>query len=102
MEDIVMTDSNKEETVKETQAKENPLYQEYRKALVNIEKAITLKDTKTLYMYSKLLNKFRRGFTDEDCQFICDNFLRSKFHFNFVPSVEASQKVNINRQIMYN
>ncbi len=90
MEDVVMTDINKEET---KEIKDNTLYQEYRKALVSIEKAITLKDTKTLYMYSRLLNKFRKGFTDEDCQFICDNFLRSKFPFSFIPSVDASLKV---------
>jgi hypothetical protein len=94
MEDVVMTDSNKEETTKEVQAaKENPLYQEYRKVLVNMEKAITLKDTKTLYMYSRLLNKFRRGFTDEDCQYIVDTFLRSKFDFSFIPVMDGGLKV---------
>lgn len=96
MEDIVMTDSNKEETGKEAQSvekKENPLYQEFRKVLVNMEKAIILKDTKTLYMYSRLLNKFRKGFTDEDCQYIVDTFLRNKFDFSFIPVMEGGLKV---------
>lgn len=91
MEDVVMTDVTKEEGLKES--KDNTLYQEYRKMIVNLEKAISLKDTKTLYLYSRLLNKFRRGFTDEDCQFLIDNFMRNKFHFNFIPSFDQSQKV---------
>ncbi len=54
------------------------LYQEYRKIMTNLEKAISLKDSKTLQLYSRLLNKFRKGFTDEDCQYICDTYLRDK------------------------
>ena len=90
-----MTDANKEEGVKEVHSKENPLYQEYRKAMGSIEKATTLKDSKSLYMFSRLLNKFRRGFSDEDCQFLCDNFLRSKYHFSTIPVMDISNKVTI-------
>ena len=86
MEDIVMTDINKDES-KET--KDNTLYQEYRKAMINIERAITLIDSKTLYLYSRLLNKFRRGFTDEDCEYICDNFIRSKFNIYYFKVVSS-------------
>lgn len=91
MEDIVMTEQTKDEGVKEN--KDNSLYQDYRRVIINLEKAISLKDTKTLYLYSRLLNKFRKGFTDEDCQYICDNYLRNKFPFSFIPSSDASQKV---------
>lgn len=94
MEDVIMSDSTKEENqLKET--KDNSLYQEYKKVLVNIEKAVTLKDTKTLYLCTRLLNKFRKGFTDEDCQFIVDNFLRTKFPFSFISNLEAKSKVTL-------
>jgi 26S proteasome regulatory subunit N3 len=92
MEDVVMSDlTTKEETLgKETSAKDtSPLHQDYKRVMMNLEKAVTLKDSKTLYLYSRLLNKFRRGFTEEDCQFLVDNFLRSKFNFSFIPSLDV-------------
>jgi hypothetical protein len=92
IEDVVMTEIKPEENAKET--KDNSLYQEYRKALGNIEKAVPLKDTKTLSLYARLLNKFRRGFTDEDCQYICDNFLKSRFNFTTIPSMSNSVRVS--------
>ena len=89
MEDVIMSDLNKEEQ----QTKDNTLYLEYKRVLVNIEKAVTLKDSKTLYLCTRLLNKFRKGFTDEDCQFIVDNFLRAKFPFTFISNLESKSKV---------
>ena len=92
MEDVIMSDISKEEQqTKET--KDHSLYQEYKKVLVNIEKAVTLKDTKTLYLCTRLLNKFRKGFTDEDCQFIVDNFLRARFAFAFIPNLDNKLRV---------
>lgn len=85
-----MTDAIKEES---KDLKDNSLYQDFRKALLNIEKAVPLKDTKTLSNYSKLLNKFRRGFNDEDVQYICDNFIKHKYSFSFTPSLEVHNKV---------
>jgi hypothetical protein len=90
MEDVIMTEATKEET---KEAKDNSLVQEYRKAILSIEKAVPLKDTKTLSLYSRLLNKFRRGLTEEETHFICDNFLRFKFPFTFIPSLEGGDKV---------
>jgi hypothetical protein len=88
MEDVIMTDATKED-IKET--KDNSLVLEYRKALLSIEKAVPLKDSKTLSLYSRLLNKFRRGLSEEECQFIIDNFLRFKFPFSFIPSLESDK-----------
>jgi 26S proteasome regulatory subunit N3 len=101
-EDVVMTDL----TTKPGETVDNSLFQEYKKTLVNIEKAINLKDTKTLYLYFRLLNKFRRGFTDEDCSYLCDTFLRQKFSFSFIPSLDESKrdqynaKFNINQKLL--
>jgi hypothetical protein len=91
-EDIVMTDT-KEEIKQEL--KDLSLYQEYRKVILNIEKAVTLKDTKTLSLCTRLLNKFRKGFTDEDCQYLVEGYLRGNFHFNFIPSLNETSKVSI-------
>lgn len=63
------------------------IYQEYKKTLSNIEKALLLKDSKTLHFNYKLINKFRREFTDDDCSYITDILLREKFHFSFVPNL---------------
>jgi len=90
MEDVIMSDINKEEQ----QTKDNSLYIDYKRVLLNIEKAVTLKDSKTLYLCTRLLNKFRKGFTDEDCQFIVENFLRVKFPFAFISNLESKSKVN--------
>lgn len=90
MEDVVMTDSTNAQpaTVTETTG----IYLEYRKALQTIEKAIALKDTKTLNLIFKLLNKFRKGLQDNDLSYLCDLFLRDKFPFMFVPELDASTK----------
>jgi len=94
MEDVVMTEGTKEEV---QAPKDSSLYQDYRKIMINLEKAITLKDSKTLLLYSRLLNKFRKGFTDEDCQFLCDTFLRerSTVTFKVVPELNSSLKVHL-------
>jgi len=92
MEDVVMTDVAKEEQLTK-EVSQNPLYQEYKRVLIGLDKAVTLKDTKSLYLYSRLLNKFRRGFTDEDLQFICDTFFRQRYQFASVSSLDSSLKV---------
>ncbi len=92
MEDVVMTDIAKEEgIIKET--KDNSVYQDYRKIMINLEKAISLKDSKALLIYSRLINKFRKGFTDEDSQYLCDAFLRDKYLFKAVPELDSAIKV---------
>lgn len=71
---------------------ESEIYNDYKKTLSNIEKALQLKDSKTLHLNYKHLNKFRKGFSDEDCSFICDVLLREKYHFKFIPSIAADQR----------
>jgi hypothetical protein len=87
MEDVIMSDIKEENK----EIKENTVYQDYKKALLNIDKALTLKDNKTLYLYFRQLNKYRREFNDDDISYICDNFLRHKYHFRFIS--ELTQKV---------
>lgn len=91
MEDVVMNDLTKEDA---TKAKENPLYADYKKTLINLEKALNIKDTKTMALNFRQLNKFRKGFTDEDISYLVDNLLRHKALFTAVPSLQGAEKVN--------
>ena len=77
------------------------IYQDYKRTLANIEKALQLKDTKTLHLNYKQLNKFRKGFTDEDSSFICDVLLREKFAFSFIGSVPADQKESLAKKFLF-
>ena len=71
---------------------ESEIYNDYKKTVSNIEKALQLKDSKTLHLNYKQLNKFRKGFSDGDCSFICDVLLREKYHFKFIPNIAPEQR----------
>jgi 26S proteasome regulatory subunit N3 len=92
MEDVVMTDVKQEET------KENFLYQEYRKALVNIDKALSLKDTKALYLLFRQLNRYRKEFKDEDISYLVDNFIRQKYDIVPIPALDSSVKESVSKR----
>jgi 26S proteasome regulatory subunit N3 len=89
MDDVVMTDAKQEET------KESSIYQDYKKSLVNIDKALGLKDNKALYLLFRQLNKYRREFKEEDISFLCDNIIRQRYDIKAVPSVDSSLKETI-------
>lgn len=91
IEDVVMTDLTKEEPTD----KELIIYQDYKKALINIDKAINLKDTKTLYLQFRQMNKFRKGFKDQDFSFIADNLLRHKYPLKSIVNLDGTAKVYI-------
>ena len=76
-----MTDLTKEDNSK----KDNSLYTEFKRILLNIDKAISLKDTKTMSLNYRLLNKFRKEFSDEDLSYLVDTFLRGKSTLSYVP-----------------
>jgi len=86
---------------KKEQPQQPEIYQDYKRTLANIEKALQLKDTKTLHLNYKQLNKFRKGFTDEDSSFICDVLLREKFAFAFIGSVPAPQKETLAKKFLF-
>ena len=79
MEDIVMTDLTNQ---KEEEKIKNPIYLEFKKTLFSIQKSISLKDLKTLSMSFRLINKFRRGFTDEDLAYLNEIYLKPHFIFS--------------------
>ena len=45
----------------EEKVEKNPIYNEFKKCLISIQKSIPLKDLKTLSMTFRLINKFRRA-----------------------------------------
>jgi hypothetical protein len=78
MEDVIMTE------IKEENKEISPIYSDYKKCIIAIDKALSLKDNKTLYLNFRQLNKFRKEFKDEDISYICDTILRQKYHFESI------------------
>jgi 26S proteasome regulatory subunit N3 len=89
MEDVVMTDVKPEET------KESPLYLDYKRSLVNIDKALGLKDNKALYLLFRQLNKYRREFKDEDISYLCDSVIRQRYDIKAVPAIDSGLRETV-------
>lgn len=98
--DIVMKEANDE--VKQItekidnvnlQAKPSMIYSEYKKTILNIEKSLSIKDSKSLLQNFKQINRYRKGFNEDDISFICDVYLRAKYSFKAIPSCEQKIKV---------
>lgn len=85
------------ETTEEKQ-KEFEIYPDYKKTLSNIEKALQIKDNKTLHLNYKQINKYRKGFSDDDCSYICDVLLREKFPFSFISRTPLEQIEAFNKK----
>jgi len=66
---------------------------EYKKTIQQIEKSLSIKDSKSLIQYFRYINRFRRGFNEDDISFLCDVYLRNKFHFKCISPCEAKIKV---------
>ena len=78
MEDVVMTDAN-EKSNQDNKEKENEIYTEFKKSLSLIDKSIILKDLKTLDINYRLINKFRRGFKNEDFAYLNEIYIKPLF-----------------------
>jgi len=94
--------NTKVEITKQPSSVENEIYNDYKKTVSNIEKALQLKDSKTLHLNYKQLNKFRKGFSDDDCSFICDILLREKFHYRFIKNIPLDQKEIFSKKFGFN
>lgn len=96
MEDVVMTDLSKtteDPTSKKDNSNSNSLYSEFKRIFLNIDKAISLKDTKSMSLNYRLLNKFRRELSEEDISYLVDTFLKSKSTISYIQSLNDNQKV---------
>ncbi len=71
------------------------ILKEYKKTIVYIEKSLNIKDSKALLQNFRFINKFRRGFNEDDISFLTDVYLREKFPFKCIPTCETNIKVRI-------
>ena len=78
MEDVIMTDAN-EKNSQDNKEKESEIYKEFKKSLSLIDKSIILKDLKTLDINYRLINKFRRGFKNEDFAYLNEIYIKPLF-----------------------
>ena len=112
MEDVIMTDEN-EKNAQDNKEKENEIYTEFKKSLSLIDKSIILKDLKTLDINYRLINKFRRGFKNEDFAYLNEIYIKPLFILpslkydltlphNFTISPKALDKTKSSPEILYN
>ena len=73
-----MTDAN-EKNSQDNKEKESEIYKEFKKSLSLIDKSIILKDLKTLNINYRLINKFRRGFKNEDFAYLNEIYIKPLF-----------------------
>ena len=73
-----MTDAN-EKNNQDNKEKESEIYKEFKKSLSLIDKSIILKDLKTLNINYRLINKFRRGFKNEDFAYLNEIYIKPLF-----------------------
>ena len=79
----------------------NPIYAgkymyyilDYKKCLMIMEKALSIKDTKSLVLNYRQINKFRKHFNEDEISYLYDTLLRNSFDCKVIPHCEASIKV---------
>jgi 26S proteasome regulatory subunit N3 len=89
----VKTKVDCKQTTETEKQEESEIYIDYKKTLANIEKALQLKDSKTLHLNYKQLNKFRKGFSESDCSYICDVLLREKYNFKLKVLTQEEKEI---------
>ena len=87
MEDIEMKDANapKEPEVKPP----SPIYKEFIQTLLSIVKNVTMKDLKSLDINYRLINKYRREFSDNDFPYLNDTFIKPRFDFKYFSNISS-------------
>ena len=79
--DVVMKDAEDSNSNK----KENSdLYLEFKKSLNLIDKSILIKDLKSLDINYRLINKFRRGFKEEDFSYLYELYIKNLYVFSSI------------------
>ena len=58
-----------------------------------MEKALTIKDTKSLVLSYRQINKFRKHFSEDEISYLYDTLLRNSYNCQAIPQCEASVKV---------
>lgn len=68
------------------------IYQDYKKLLIQMEKASNLKDLKTLNQLCYQINKYRLSFTKPDFSFISEVLLNNQLQFPSIIKLEQTEK----------
>ena len=79
MEDIVMKDANDLEDKQDDNLSQ--LYKDFIKTLLSINKNVSIKDLKSLDFNYRLINKYRREFTEQDFIYLNNTFIKPRFNF---------------------
>jgi len=89
-----MTDKQEQKTnpTNPTFEKQTSIHQDYKKLLSQMEKASTIKDTKTLNQQYYQINKLRLSFKSNDFNFINEVLLNSQLQLSFLSRLPQSEK----------
>ena len=60
---------------------------------MNMEKALSIKDTKTLVLSYRQINKFRKHFNGEEISYLYDTLLRNSYNCYAIAHCESNVKV---------
>ena len=60
---------------------------------MNLEKAISIKDTKSLLLSYRQINKFRKHLNDDDISYLYDTLLRNTYNCQAVAISDPNTKV---------
>ena len=64
---------------------------------MNLEKAISIKDTKSLLLSYRQINKFRKHLNDEDISYLYDTLIRNTYNCPAISVSDPNTKVLSNR-----
>lgn len=91
--------TNKDDKNKE-QEKTNIIYSEYKKLLITMEKAATIKDSKTLVQCYNQINKYRLNFSANEFSFISELVLNNTFKTSIIKPLDSANKESLS--ILFN
>ena len=95
MEDIEMKDANAN---KENEGKvTSQIYKDFIHTLSSILKNVSLKDLKTLDIYYRLINKYRREFTDDDITYLNNTFIKPRYDFKSYTNPPTTVNFNLSQ-----
>ena len=95
MEDIEMKDANAN---KENEGKvTSPIYKDFIHTLSSVLKNVSLKDLKTLDIYYRLINKYRREFTDDDIAYLNSTFIKPRYDFKSYTNPPTTVNFNLSQ-----
>ena len=82
--DVVMKDAEESALNNQNKKENSDLYLEFKKSLNLIDKSILIKDLKSLDINYRLINKFRRGFKEEDFSYLYELYIKNLYVFSSI------------------